>query len=79
MRLWEEKAGMRGGEGRGRAGGFGITVSVWESTHAIAAWKGNAEHRIAQETGKTTWYADYQLRVAKVERAYGKTHPASHA
>jgi heme-degrading monooxygenase HmoA len=30
------------------------------------------EHRMAQETGKKMWYADYQLRVAKVERAYGK-------
>ena len=54
------------------AGGFGITVSYWESTQAIANWQAKTEHRIAQETGKTTWYADYQLRIAKVERAYGK-------
>ena len=53
-------------------GGLGITVSYWTSEEAIRNWKANAEHRIAQETGKSRWYADYQLRVAKVERAYGK-------
>ena len=43
--------------------------AYWESTHAIADWKANAEHRIAQVNGKQRWYSDYQLRIAKVERA----------
>ncbi len=79
VELAHDQPGFLGVESARGAGGFGITVSYWESTQAIANWKANAEHRIAQETGKTTWYADYQLRVAKVERAYGKTHTASHA
>jgi heme-degrading monooxygenase HmoA len=64
--------GFLGVESARGTGGFGITVSYWESTQAIANWKANAEHRIAQETGKTTWYDEYQLRIAKVERSYGK-------
>jgi heme-degrading monooxygenase HmoA len=52
--------------------GFGITVSYWEDEAAIAAWKANAEHQHAQAGGKRLWYAHFQLRVAKVERAYGK-------
>jgi heme-degrading monooxygenase HmoA len=52
--------------------GFGITVSYWMSDDAIAAWKAHAEHTAAQEAGKSTWYDHYELRVAKVERAYGK-------
>lgn len=52
--------------------GLGITVSYWESQEAIAAWKKNAEHRIAQETGKQLWYSDYRVRIARVEREYGK-------
>jgi heme-degrading monooxygenase HmoA len=52
--------------------GFGITVSYWVSTEAIAAWKAQAEHVIAQETGKRLWYEHYELRIAKVERAYAK-------
>jgi heme-degrading monooxygenase HmoA len=40
------------------AGAFDITVSYWETPQAISNWEANA---------------DYQLRVAKVERAYGKS------
>jgi heme-degrading monooxygenase HmoA len=52
--------------------GFGITVSYWDSLEAIAGWRAHAEHQIAQETGKTLWYEHYELRIARVERAYGK-------
>ena len=52
--------------------GFGITVSYWTSEEAIRAWKANSEHQAAQQAGKQTWYAEFALRVAKVERAYGK-------
>lgn len=52
--------------------GFGITVSYWRSLEAISAWKANAEHVAAQECGRRVWYEAYELRIAKVERAYGK-------
>ena len=52
--------------------GFGITVSYWESVAAIAAWKANAEHRVARESGRSAWYTHFELRIARVERAYGK-------
>lgn len=48
----------------------GITVSYWASEEAIRAWKHLVAHQIAQRTGRDRWYADYVLRVAKVERAY---------
>ncbi len=57
---------VRGGDG------LGITVSYWTTERAIADWKANAEHRVAQETGKRLWYTNYQIRIAKVERAYGR-------
>lgn len=50
----------------------GITVSYWESEAAILSWKQNVDHQQAQEAGKSTWYKDYKVRIAKVERAYGK-------
>jgi heme-degrading monooxygenase HmoA len=53
------------------AGGFGITVSYWRSEEDIRAWKRHAEHALAREHGRTTWYEHHELRVAKVERAYG--------
>ena len=51
--------------------GAGITVSYWKSEDDIRHWKRNAEHVVAQETGKSLWYSEYTVRVAKVERAYG--------
>ena len=49
---------------------IGITVSYWESLEAIQNWKANMEHVEAQEKGKTTWYKNYKVRIAKVEREY---------
>ena len=49
---------------------IGITVSYWESLEAIRNWKANMEHVEAQEKGKTTWYKNYKVRIAKVEREY---------
>lgn len=64
--------GFLGVESVRDAEGFGITVSYWSSTDAIANWKANAEHVAAQEMGLRAWYDRYELRVALVERAYGK-------
>lgn len=50
---------------------IGITVSYWESPEAIRHWKANAEHRIAQQSGKEKWYKSYKTRVCLVERDYG--------
>ena len=62
--------GFLGVESARDESGFGITVSYWSSEEAIATWKRHLEHRAAQESGKTTWYEHYELRVAKVQRAY---------
>jgi heme-degrading monooxygenase HmoA len=51
--------------------GLGITVSYWTDEAAIAAWKANAEHQLAQRNGRQKWYSTFAIRVAKVERAYG--------
>jgi len=50
---------------------LGITVSYWESLEAIVAWKNNVEHTEAREKGRALWYKKYELRICKVERAYG--------
>jgi heme-degrading monooxygenase HmoA len=50
--------------------GFGITVSYWESEQAIVAWKHQAEHTEVRRRGRLEWYEHFEMRVAKVERAY---------
>jgi len=75
VELAASQPGFLGVESVRGTDGFGITVSYWASEEDIRAWKAHTEHQMAQEAGKKTWYAGYQLRVAKVERDYGK--PAS--
>ncbi len=50
--------------------GFGFAISYWESEEAIANWKQAARHQEAQRRGRSDWYEDYIVRIAKVERAY---------
>lgn len=70
--LAARQPGFLGVESVRGADGFGITVSYWASAEAIAAWKADVEHLAAQEMGKRVWYQHYELKVAKVERAYAK-------
>lgn len=57
---------------------FGITVSYWTDPGSIRAWKEFAEHLVIQERGRSEWYLHYELRVAKVERAYGGPEATLH-
>ncbi|MFC7440551.1 antibiotic biosynthesis monooxygenase family protein [Laceyella putida] len=70
--LAKQQPGFLGMESVRDATGLGITVSYWESEEAIRAWKEHAAHQIAQERGKVEWYLNYAVRVAKVERDYGR-------
>jgi heme-degrading monooxygenase HmoA len=49
---------------------IGITVSYWENLDAIANWKKNSEHLIAQQKGISEWYKWYDVKICKVEREY---------
>lgn len=53
-----------------RDGELGITVSYFTDEASIRAWKQNVEHAEAQRQGKEKWYRAFDVRVAKVERAY---------
>jgi heme-degrading monooxygenase HmoA len=70
--LAAQQPGYLGVESTRGADGFGVTLSYWSSLEAIAAWKRNAEHLEAQRKGYTGWYAHFEVKVARVERAYGK-------
>lgn len=70
VELAASQAGYLGIESSRDADGFGITVSYWRSEADIAAWKRNAEHAIARENGRDRWYEHFEVRVARVERAY---------
>lgn len=50
--------------------GLGIAVSYWESLEAIAGWKQQTDHLLAQKMGKSKWYSKYKVRICRVEREY---------
>lgn len=62
--------GCLGAESARNADGFGLTVSYFAREADVLAWKAQAEHLVAQKLGRERWYAHYQVRVARVERAY---------
>jgi heme-degrading monooxygenase HmoA len=59
------------------ADGLGITVSYWRDEVALLAWKRDTEHQKAQRGGREAWYERFEVRVAKVERAYGFAREAA--
>jgi heme-degrading monooxygenase HmoA len=71
VELARQQPGFLGIESARGEGGLGITVSYWSTEEAIRAWHDQAEHRLAQSAGREKWYAQFQLRVCRVERAYG--------
>jgi heme-degrading monooxygenase HmoA len=71
VELASKQPGYLGVESARGPDGVGITVSYWATTEAITAWKAVAEHAAAQRLGRERWYRAFELRVCKVERAYG--------
>lgn len=70
VELAQQQPGFLGIETTRGADGLGITVSYWTDEASIHAWKQQTQHALAQKNGIEKWYSHYELRVAKVERAY---------
>lgn len=69
--MTREAPGFLGIESARSADGLGITVCYWDSEESIAGWRRQVDHAEAQRLGNQVWYTHYELRVARVERAYG--------
>lgn len=48
-----------------------LSLSFWKDEDAVKAWRNGAEHRAAQQAGRSGVFADYRLRVVSVLRDYG--------
>ena len=73
FRLAAEQPGYLGVETAHES--VGITVSYWQDEESIRAWRHDVEHTVARERGRSEWYTDYVLRVARVERATTFSRP----
>lgn len=68
--LAAQQPGYLGARSARGVDGLGITVSYWDSLAAITAWRAHLDHQHARNLGRQQWYADYELQVAQVTRAY---------
>ena len=50
--------------------GFGITVAYFSDQPSIGSWANDAEHVDAQRREREKCYSHYEVRIARVERAY---------
>lgn len=73
IELAAQQEGFLGVDSARGADGLGITVSYWESESAIARWKAHGEHSLVRERGRRDWYQQFEVRIARVERAYGNS------
>jgi len=71
LSLAKRVPGFLGMESTRGVDGFGITVSYWTSEDAISTWKAQSENSVIRERGRWLWYDHFEVRVARVERAYG--------
>jgi heme-degrading monooxygenase HmoA len=69
--LVQEQPGFLAVESVDGANGISIVVVYWKDAESITKWKHQTLHLEAQKQGRERWYKSYQVRVAKVERAYG--------
>lgn len=47
-----------------------VAISYWDSEADILAWKQDALHRVAQQTGAERWYLNYQVEVLELKHSY---------
>jgi len=62
--------GFLGIQSRRNTEGYGVTVSYWRDMASIQAWRQDAEHRAAKANGRSRWYDQYRIEIARVETAH---------
>ena len=50
-----------------------LSLSFWRDEDSIKEWRNLEAHRLAQQAGRNSIFADYRLRIAQVNRDYSKT------
>jgi|SRR5438105_3655257 heme-degrading monooxygenase HmoA len=62
--------GFLGASGYASPDGQDIGMIRFESLEALRAWREHPEHLVAQQRGKSEFYASYRIEVCEVVRAY---------
>jgi heme-degrading monooxygenase HmoA len=70
LTLAARQPGYLGRETADHSGAHGLTIVYYADEASIRAWRDHAEHRVARQLGRDRWYESYEVRIARVERAY---------
>ena len=68
----QEIPGFLGIESVRNEDGFGIRSVYWKDNESIDSWRNHGKQKKAKKRGRVIWYEKYFLRIAKVEKNYGK-------
>ena len=70
--LANKQSGFLGVDSVRDESGKGITSVYWKDKESIDAWRNHPKHKKVKKRGRAIWYENYFLRIAKVEKDYGK-------
>ena len=83
LELVQQQPGFLGAESartvRSAAAQHRLRLPALLPAAAIAQWRMQDEHVTARRRGRNEWYEHFEVRVARVERAYGKASGAASA
>ncbi|NLJ33447.1 MAG: antibiotic biosynthesis monooxygenase [Firmicutes bacterium] len=51
-----------------------LSLHVWENEEAVAKWRNQTEHRLAQMAGREKMFSSYRITVGHVVREYTDTN-----
>ncbi|HTN77156.1 MAG TPA: antibiotic biosynthesis monooxygenase [Pirellulaceae bacterium] len=68
--LAERMPGFLGIKSYATSDGERVSISLFASPEALAAWREHPEHREAQRLGRERFYSEYHIEVCQLERAY---------
>jgi heme-degrading monooxygenase HmoA len=53
-----------------------VSLIVFDSPEAHAAWRDDPRHRVAQRLGRSDWYAEYLIQICALVDEHRFTSPA---
>ena len=71
VELVRQQPGFLAMDSASGANGIDIVIAYWKDEESIGKWKQHVQHLKAQKLGRQRWMKSYQVRIGKVERAYG--------
>ena len=77
LEIAQKMPGFASIKGYAAEDGEQLILVEFESEQALARWREHPDHLIAQELGRSKYYAEYQIQVCNTLREYDFKSPAN--